>query len=84
MNRHILAVEDDADALANLHDILELDGFQVTGAGSIKAAMDRRNWSDFAVILLDRKLPDGTAEEVLPLIRAAAPRARRLRLFRRA
>ena len=75
MNRHILAVEDDADALANLHDILELDGFQVTGAGSIKAAMDRRNWSDFAVILLDRKLPDGTAEEVLPLIRAAAPRA---------
>lgn len=75
MHRHILAVEDDADALANLHDILELDGFQVTGAGSIRAAMDRRNWSDFAVILLDRKLPDGTAEEVLPLIRDAAPRA---------
>jgi signal transduction histidine kinase len=75
MNRHILAVEDDAEALANLGDILELDGFHVTGAATLKQACERSNWSDFAVILLDRRLPDGMAEEVLPAIRDQAPRA---------
>jgi signal transduction histidine kinase len=75
MNPYILAVEDDRDTLANLRDILELDGYQVTCAGSIQEASDRLLRSDFAVILLDRRLPDGTADAVLPLIRAAAPRA---------
>ena len=75
MNSNILAVEDDRDTLANLRDILELDGYQVTGVGSLKEAADQRLWSDFSVILLDRRLPDGTADEVLPLIRTAAPNA---------
>lgn len=75
MNRNILVVEDEADALANLRDILELDGFEVTGATTLRQALERRNWSDFAVILLDRRLPDGLAEDVLPKIREQAPRA---------
>jgi len=73
MNRNILAVEDDADALSNLQDILELDGFQVTGASTLREASAGRHWSDFAVILLDRRLPDGMAEDVLPEIRRDAP-----------
>jgi len=75
MNRNILAVEDDADALANVRDILELDGFQVSGASTLREAAEGRRWSDFAVILLDRRLPDGLAEEVLPAIREQAPGA---------
>lgn len=75
MSRKILAIEDDKDALSNLQDILELDGFEVTGAGTLREAIDRRNWSDYALILLDRNLPDGTADDVLPQIRAEAPRA---------
>ncbi|MCE9607889.1 MAG: response regulator, partial [Planctomycetia bacterium] len=75
MNRNILAVEDDADALANVRDILELDGFQVSGASTLREAAEGRRWSDFAVILLDRRLPDGLAEEVLPVIREQAPGA---------
>lgn len=75
MNRNILAVEDEADALANLRDILELDGFQVSGASTLSEAAAGRNWSEFAVILLDRRLPDGSAEDVLPTIRRDAPQA---------
>jgi signal transduction histidine kinase len=75
MNPNILAVEDDRDTLANLQDILELDGYHVTGAGSFREAADRHSWADFAVILLDRRLPDGTADAMLPVIRSAAPQA---------
>jgi signal transduction histidine kinase len=75
MNRKILAVEDDKDTLSNLRDILELDGFEVTGAASLREASARYHWSDYAVILLDRKLPDGTADDALPRIRMQAPRA---------
>ena len=59
MNRHILAIEDDQDALANLRDILELDGYQVTGAGTLKEATEQHSWSEYFLILLDRNLPDG-------------------------
>ena len=59
MSPSILAIEDDQDALANLRDILELDGYHVTGVSTLKEATDRSSWSDYSVVLLDRKLPDG-------------------------
>lgn len=74
MNRRLLVIEDDRDTLANLCDILELDGYAVTGVDSLAKAA-RLNWADYSVILLDRKLPDGTADEILPQIRRRAPRA---------
>ena len=58
----------------NLRDILELDGYQVAGASTLKEATDRHAWSDHSIILLDRKLPDGIADAVLPQIKEAAPR----------
>ena len=36
MSLNIFAIEDDRDALANLRDILGLDGHRVTGAGTIQ------------------------------------------------
>jgi signal transduction histidine kinase len=74
LNPRILAIEDDQDALANLQDILELDGYHVTGVSTLKEATDRRSWSEYAVVLLDRKLPDGSADTILPHIQQAAPR----------
>jgi len=73
MDRRILVIEDDRDALSNLCDILELDGYDVVGAMSFQEALEHGDWSNYAVILLDRKLPDGTADDYLPRIRAAAP-----------
>jgi PAS domain S-box-containing protein len=71
----ILVVEDDADARANLRDILELDGHQITMAGSAVEALGRRDLVEFSAVILDRKLPDATADDLLPLIRRHAPRA---------
>ncbi len=69
----ILAIEDDADTQANLRDILELDGYHVDGAGRISEALKHRNWPDYTAILLDRRLPDGMAEDLLPQLAKLAP-----------
>ena len=69
----ILLVEDDADTRANLCDILELDGYHVGVAGSAQEARDVNDWHQFRVIILDRRLPDATAEDLLPEIRERAP-----------
>jgi PAS domain S-box-containing protein len=71
----ILVIEDDADACANLRDILELDGHRIVTASRAAEARHRDNWDQFAVIILDRRLPDATAEELLPQLKAMAPSA---------
>jgi two-component system, LuxR family, sensor kinase FixL len=71
----ILVVEDDADARANLRDILELDGHRIALAGTAAEALGRRDLAKFSAVILDRKLPDATADEILPAIRSASPGA---------
>src|SRR5277367_5316597 len=71
----VLVVDDDPDTRANLCDILELDNLRVETAGSVAEVLQRDNWSGLTAILLDRKLPDGTAEELLPRLRRLAPDA---------
>lgn len=69
----ILLIEDDPDTRANLRDILELDGYNVGVVGSAKEARAVHDWGRLNVIILDRLLPDATAEELLPEIRERAP-----------
>jgi two-component system, NtrC family, sensor histidine kinase HydH len=71
----VLAIEDDPDTRANLCDILELDGHHVQTAATVQEALDRSNWTEFSVILMDRKLPDGSADSLLPQIKQLAPDA---------
>jgi two-component system sensor kinase FixL len=71
----VLVIDDDADTRANLGDILELDGLDVAAAESIAAAMAALERRPVEMILLDRQLPDGRAEEALPRLRALAPEA---------
>jgi PAS domain S-box-containing protein len=71
----ILVIEDDADARDNLRDILELDEHRVAAAGSAAEALARDDWGRFSAIILDRRLPDATAEQLLPRLKAAAPDA---------
>lgn len=73
--QHILIVEDDDDTQANLSDILELDGYQVLSASTAQEALNHSNWNQISSILLDRKLPDGDAETVLPQLKSLAPHA---------
>lgn len=62
----ILVIEDDADTLANLCDILELDGHHVVGAGSLSEAKQAALHHSFSIAISDRKLPDGLIEDLLP------------------
>src|SRR5262249_48062241 len=72
---HILVVDDDAGTRANLRDILELDDFRVETAGTAAEALGRPDWSRYAAVILDRRLPDGSAEELLPHLKRPAPHA---------
>jgi signal transduction histidine kinase len=71
----VLIIEDDEATRANLRDILELDAYQVESAGSLAEALGRCDWSCFSAVILDRRLPDGTAEQFLPQLRKLAPDA---------
>ncbi len=71
----ILVIEDDADARDNLRDILELDDHRVATAGSAAEAMARDDLPRFTVVILDRRLPDATAEQLMPRLKATAPGA---------
>ena len=71
----ILVIEDDADTRANLRDILELDGHRVALAGTAAEARRRDDWARFSAILLDRRLPDANADQLLPQLKARAPEA---------
>src|SRR6476660_7092357 len=71
----VLVVDDDPGVRANLSDILELDGYQVEVAGSAAEVLSRNGWSGLNVIIIDRRLPDGRAEDLLPKLKQLAPDA---------
>ena len=72
---HVLVIDDDADTRANLRDILELDGYFVETAASAAETLQRDTWPSISAVLLDRKLPDSSAEELLPRLKQLAPDA---------
>jgi signal transduction histidine kinase len=71
----ILIVEDDLDAQLNLQDILELEGYQTAAALCATDVLECEDLDRFDVILLDRKLPDGKGDRLLPFLREHAPLA---------
>jgi DNA-binding NtrC family response regulator len=50
-----------------------LDGYRVGEAATAAEVLERRDWSDYLAILLDRRLPDGTAADLLPHRRQVTP-----------
>jgi PAS domain S-box-containing protein len=71
----ILLVEDDTDTRLNLCDILELDGHRVFAAECLEEARQLAVAHEFHLVILDRRLPDGTAEDFLPELKRIAPQA---------
>lgn len=76
-NRHKLAlvIEDDVQVRQRLLDLLDSEGYCVTGVGSIAETLALANLQDFEAILLDWHLPDGTADDLLSKLLARAPAA---------
>lgn len=71
----ILVIEDDADTRANLRDLLSLDGYEIDDAASAAAGLElaRSHPGDYLAAILDRRLPDVTALDLLAPLRAIAP-----------
>lgn len=70
---NILVVDDDAGAQLHLRSILKLDGHSVFAAGSFAEARQIIAAERVHLIMLSDRLPDGTAEQMLPELRALLP-----------
>ncbi|MEX0702982.1 MAG: ATP-binding protein [Planctomycetales bacterium] len=71
----VLVVDDDPGTRRSLRRILALDGYRVDEAASVADVRAITNWNDYVAILLDRRLADGSAEELLPELKRWAPHA---------
>ncbi len=71
----ILVIEDDEDTCLNLCDILELDDHDVETVSNAAEALAPGRLAAAEVVLLDRRLPDGTAEQLLPRMQSLSPEA---------
>jgi two-component system sensor kinase FixL len=71
----VFVVEDDADACDNLRDILEFDEHDVTTVSSARDAFTSSKLPQADVVLLDWKLPDASALDILPQLAIQAPQA---------
>lgn len=69
----ILVVDDDPDILIALLDLLESEGYVVTGAATCREALLRTQTTSFDAVLLDIGLPDGDGLSVLAHLHAAIP-----------
>ncbi|CAG2134942.1 sigma-54-dependent transcriptional regulator [Cupriavidus numazuensis] len=61
---HILIVDDDENACAALAEIVALEGFTASTAGSLREARLQIGWRMPDVILADLRLPDGNGLEL--------------------
>lgn len=61
----VLVVEDNQDLVIGLRDLLHHDGYSVTVAGTVAAAIELVRAHHFNAILLDLELPDGDGLDVL-------------------
>ena len=71
----VLVIDDDADTRENLWDILELNGYGVETAGTAAEVRLRKDWDRIGAVVLDRRLPDASAETLLPELKQFAPHA---------
>jgi two-component system response regulator GlrR len=71
-----LVVDDDHDLCANLWDLLRDRGFRVCLAHSGRDAARRLEESEFKVVLIDLRIPEGDGGSVFQAVRQANPRAR--------
>lgn len=69
----ILVVDDEVDALSNLRDILEMSGFVVHTAACGAEALAFNQWQSLAAIVLDRRLPDTSGDDLVSDFQALAP-----------
>ena len=69
----VLIVDDDETMRHSIRRVLELDGYQVKLAGSGQEMLEQDDLDEHFAILLDRKLPDGDASNLIVGLKERAP-----------
>ena len=72
-NLKVLVVDDEETARDNLRELLELNGFAPTVAADGQEALERASEQDFAVALIDIKMPRMSGIEALPKLHKQRP-----------
>ena len=72
-NLKVLVVDDEETARENLRELLELNGFAPTVAADGQEALERASEQDFAVALIDIKMPRMSGIEALPKLHKQRP-----------
>lgn len=71
----VLLVEADPESRSQIIKILSSDGYRIDVAETIAQMLDRDNWSDYFLIIIEHELPDGKTDEILPTLQKLAPNA---------
>jgi len=71
----VLLVEADPESRSQIIQILSSDNYRIDTAETIAEMLDRDNWSDYFLIILEHELPDGRTDELLPRLQQLAPDA---------
>ncbi len=79
----VLVVEDEPEMAVLLARKLGQSGFVVDCVGSLDETIEALKMHKYALVLLDRRLPDGDSISILPEIRRARPNVRILMLTAR-
>jgi DNA-binding NtrC family response regulator len=71
--KSILVVDDDKIILDSLCEFLSLEGFQTSGAETLKSALDELQEQSYSLVITDVNLPDGDGFELLEAVRKEYP-----------
>ncbi|MFH1881743.1 MAG: sigma-54 dependent transcriptional regulator [Planctomycetota bacterium] len=71
--KNILVIDDDKIILDSLCEFLSLEGFQTSGAETLKSALAKLEQEHYSLVITDVNLPDGDGLELLDVIRENHP-----------
>jgi len=71
--KNILVIDDDKIILDSLCEFLTLEGFQTSGAETLKGALAKLEQEQYNLVITDVNLPDGDGLELLDIIRKNHP-----------
>ncbi len=71
--KNILVIDDDKIILDSLCEFLRLEGFQTSGAETLKSALAKLEQEHYSLVITDVNLPDGDGLELLDVIRENHP-----------
>ncbi|MHC4603105.1 MAG: response regulator, partial [Planctomycetota bacterium] len=71
--KNILVIDDDRIILDSLCEFLSLEGFQTSGAETLKSAVAELQKQSYSLVVTDINLPDGDGFELLDIVRKEHP-----------